>query len=70
MVILIHSYSFDRDSPQMTIMRSARPGGVEHYLMMNEKYRRAVWMNGGLECSIIGEVSEQEIKRITDSIRE
>lgn len=43
-------------------------GGVEHYLMMNDKYRRAVWMNGDLECSILGEVSEQEMKRIIDSI--
>ena len=43
-------------------------GGVEHYLMMNDKYRRAVWMNGDLECSILGEVSEQEMKQIIDSI--
>ena len=42
--------------------------GIEHYLMMNDKYRRAVWMNGDLECSILGEVSEQEMKRIIDSI--
>lgn len=45
-------------------------GGVEHYLMINDKYRRAVWMNGDLECSILGEVSEQEMKRIIDSIYE
>ena len=45
-------------------------GGVEHYLMMNGGYWRALWRVGDLECSILGKVSLEEMKRIVDSIYE
>ena len=45
-------------------------GGVEHYLMMNGGYWRALWRVGDLECSILGKVSLDEMKRIVDSIYE
>ena len=45
-------------------------GGVENYLMMNGGYWRALWRVGDLECSILGKVSLDEMKRIVDSIYE
>lgn len=45
-------------------------GGVEHYLMMNGGYRRALWRVGDLECSILGKVTEADMKHIVDSIYE
>ena len=45
-------------------------GGVEHHLMMNGGYWRALWRVGDLECSILGKVSLKEMKRIVDSIYE
>ena len=43
-------------------------GGIDHYLMMNGGYWRALWRVGDLECSILGKVSLDEMKRIVDSI--
>ena len=43
-------------------------GGIDHYLMMNGGYWRALWCVGDLECSILGKVSLDEMKRIVDSI--
>jgi len=44
--------------------------GVEHYIMINEKRTAVVWMNGKYECSMIGNIAEDEAKKIIDSIYE
>lgn len=41
---------------------------VEHYLLSDLGRQKAIWQNGDFECVISGDVSEQEIKTMIDSI--
>ena len=43
-------------------------GGLTHYIMTNNSRLVSVWINGNLECSIDGDISEAEIKQMIDSI--
>ena len=43
-------------------------GGVQHYLLTDHEWRTAAWMQGDIECVIGGSVTEEEMKRIIDSI--
>ena len=44
--------------------------GIEHYLLSDMDREKAFWQNGELECQIFGNVSQQEMKDIVDSIYE
>ena len=43
-------------------------GGVRHYLLTDHNWRKAAWIQDGIECFIRGTVTEEEMKRIIDSI--
>ncbi|WP_300447206.1 DUF4367 domain-containing protein [uncultured Oscillibacter sp.] len=43
-------------------------GGVRHYLLTDHNWRKAAWIQDGIECIIGGTVTEEEMKRIIDSI--
>lgn len=45
-------------------------GGVKHYLVLNNDRITAVWENGTCYCSISGTISEEQMKKIIDSIYE
>lgn len=47
-------------------------GAVEHYIFYDgeSKLEKAVWTRDNLECRIIGDVSQEEMKRIVKSIYE
>lgn len=42
--------------------------GIVHYIMSNENILTAAWINGTCECSISGELDEEEMATIIDSI--
>lgn len=43
-------------------------GKINHYLMEDKERWKAYWQNGELECRMSGNISEQEIKDIIESI--
>lgn len=43
-------------------------GKINHYLMSDKELWKAYWQNGELECRMSGNVSEQELKDIIESI--
>lgn len=43
-------------------------GGVRHYLLTDHNWRKAAWIQDGIECIIHGTITEKEMKRIIDSI--
>lgn len=43
-------------------------GGVQHYLLTDHDWRKAAWIQDGIECIIYGTITEEEMKRIIDSI--
>ena len=43
-------------------------GGVQHYLLTDHDWRKAAWVQDGIECIIRGTITEEEMKRIIDSI--
>lgn len=43
-------------------------GGVQHYLLTDHEWRKAVWMQGDIECIIRGNIAEEEMKQIIDSL--
>ena len=44
--------------------------GIEHYIMTNNRQINAVWTNKNYECSIGGDISEDELRKMIDSIYE
>ncbi len=77
--ILQISYDYNKDAEGQTrsiIEEDDNPlvlyesGGNQHYLMImtNNNWRYADWMQGDIECTINGNITEDEIKRIIDSI--
>ena len=42
--------------------------GIQHYIMTDYDIRKAVWMQGDIQCIISGSVTEEEMKQIIDSI--
>lgn len=42
--------------------------GIEHYIMTNLERTKVVWMTGNYECSITGNFSVEEAKKMIDSI--
>lgn len=55
----------EKDDNPPTLYES---GGVQHYLLTDHEWRTAAWMQGDIECVIGGSVTEEEMKRIIDSI--
>jgi anti-sigma factor RsiW len=45
-------------------------GGVTHYLMSNNGQMKAAWTDQNMVCSISGDLSEDELKKMIDSIYE
>lgn len=45
-------------------------GGIAHYIMTNMGRQKAVWFTSNCECSITGDISEDELLTIIDSIYE
>lgn len=45
-------------------------GGVTHYLMSNNGQLKAAWTDQNMVCSISGDLSEDELKKMIDSIYE
>lgn len=41
---------------------------ITHYLISNNDQTRAAWVNADLECSISGDISEDELKKMINSI--
>ena len=49
---------------------SYETGGSEHFIMHNNETIKAIWAIGTCECSISGEITETELKKMLDSIYE
>jgi hypothetical protein len=69
------SYSkIEENAPPTFIEKDDNPpvlyesGGVRHYLLTDHDWRKAVWMQGDIECIIRGNITEEEMKQIIDSI--
>jgi hypothetical protein len=45
-------------------------GGVEHYILFDHEYTGIVWKNAKIECSVSGKFTQEEAKKIIDSIYE
>ena len=60
---LSHVYSKDDDS--VAVYES---GGITHYIMSNNDTNVGAWQNGSFECSIAGSISQEELKKMIDSI--
>lgn len=43
-------------------------GGIEYYIVSNNKLLQAVWTSGSYECYIAGDLSIDELKQMIDSI--
>lgn len=59
--------AFEKDDLTVSTYKS---GGVTHYLMSNEGQLKAAWANQNMVCSISGDLSEDELKEMIDSIYE
>ncbi len=58
--------NFEKDGADVTLYEQA---GVTHYIMNNNKILTASWMaNETLLCSIAGDISQEEIQQMIDSI--
>ena len=69
------SYAKDGEGvPGTVIEKDGNPpvlyerGGVRHYLLTDHDWRKAVWIQDGIECIIRGTIAEEEMKQIIDSI--
>jgi len=51
-------------------VRSHSYGNIQHYLVCDLGWAKAFWQNGSLECYIAGNVSEQELMNMIDSVYE
>ena len=43
-------------------------GNIQHYLVSDLGWTKAIWINGSLDCGVAGNTSEQEMMDIIDSI--
>lgn len=60
-------YTFEKESGNANVYFI---GEVNHYLLSDLERRKAVWHSGDFECKISGNISEEEIKSIINSIYE
>jgi hypothetical protein len=59
--------TFEKDTSSVILYKC---GGITHYLMANNGQMEAVWTNANMMCSISGDLSEEELKCMIDSIYE
>jgi len=59
--------TIEKDEAEVTVYEK---GGIIHYIMTNNSQCVAVWLNGNLECSISGDITNNELTQIIDSIYE
>ncbi|NLL39840.1 MAG: DUF4367 domain-containing protein [Clostridiales bacterium] len=59
--------TFEKDANEVTMYVA---GGIEHYIMTNNGRKRAVWIVDSYECAISGQITDDEIVRMIDSIYE
>lgn len=57
----------EKDNSKVRVYES---GGVEHYIMENNEKLVATWFTDNLECSITGEISEEDLETMISSIYE
>lgn len=53
---------------EISVITSYFAGGIDHKLVSDLGRHKAIWRNGDFECKITGDLSEQEIINIIDSI--
>lgn len=58
---------YEKDENEVTLYEK---NGIVHYIMSNLDQKRVVWKSGLLECSISGDLTEQELKKMVDSTYE
>ena len=58
-------YTYEKDNFEVLTYLS---GGIDHYIMQNNGKISTIWVNGSCECSIIGNISLDDIQKIIDSI--
>lgn len=61
----ILNYVYSKDDNSVTEYET---GGIIHYMMSNNDSNIGAWQNGSFECSIMGDVSQEEIQEMIDSI--
>ena len=70
----IRAYSAIEDASNVIIEKSDEPvevyvvNDIPHYIFSNLDIRNASWINNTVHCLISGDVSEEEIKTMIDSI--
>lgn len=62
-----HFWSFQKDEGDPIPYET---GGITHLLATNAGRPMALWANGPAECTIIGDITMDELKRMIDSIYE
>lgn len=63
-------YMFLYEKDDDSVVEEYIAGGVVHQIVCNEETNVAVWVNDLAECSIHGDLSVDELKRMIDSIYE
>lgn len=56
---------YEKDDSPVKVYRS---NGIDYYFFTNGKRRTAVWITQNQQCSITGPLSEEEIKKMIDSV--
>ena len=64
----VETQEFNTLEKEDSIIFSFLAGGIEHNLVSDLGRQKATWRNGDFECKITGDLSEQELKTIIDSI--
>jgi len=59
--------SYEKDESEVVLYPH---NGIDHYIMTNNGKTNAVWSTGNFECSIVGDVTVDEVKQMIDSIYE
>lgn len=57
--------SLEKENTSVTAFLCA---GITHYIIFDMGYQKAIWQNGELECRISGNVSDDELRDMIDSI--
>ena len=76
MAVTIRQFESAKDASSITYEKDDSPvtpyecDGITHYLMSNNGQMRAAWTNQNMTCSISGDLSEDELKQMINSIYE
>lgn len=63
-----YTYLYEKDN--IAVKEEYIVNGIVHQIVCNEETNTVVWINGLAECSIHGDLSVGELKRMVDSIYE